>query len=55
VKTVLEGKRFQNAEDIRKNMTAEMKAVPLEAFAYSFQKLFKPSNTCIQAGGDRFE
>jgi hypothetical protein len=48
VKTVLEGKMFLNAEDIRKNVTAKMKAVLLGAFAYTFQKLFKPFNICIQ-------
>jgi hypothetical protein len=55
VKTALKGKRFQNVEDIKKNVTAELNAVPLEAFADSFQKLFERCNKCIQAGGDYFE
>jgi hypothetical protein len=38
VKTALKGKTFQDAEDIKKNVTSELKAVPLEVFAYSFQK-----------------
>jgi histone-lysine N-methyltransferase SETMAR len=33
VKTALKGKRFQNVEDIKKNVTAELNALPLEAFA----------------------
>jgi hypothetical protein len=33
VKTALKGKRFQDVESIKKNVTAELNAVPLEAFA----------------------
>jgi hypothetical protein len=33
VKTVLKGKRFQDVEDIKKNVTAELNAAPLETFA----------------------
>jgi hypothetical protein len=33
VKTALRRKRFQEVENIKKNMTAEPTAVPLEAFA----------------------
>jgi hypothetical protein len=33
VKTVLVGETFQGVEDIKKNMTAELKAFPLKAFA----------------------
>jgi hypothetical protein len=40
VKTALKGKRFQDVEDIKKNVTAELNAVPLEAFAGYFQKQF---------------
>jgi hypothetical protein len=39
VKTALKGKRFQDAEDIEKNVMAELNAVPLEVFADRFQKL----------------
>lgn len=41
VKTVQQGKRFQDVKDINKNMMAELKAVPLEAFAECFQKFIK--------------
>jgi hypothetical protein len=34
VKAALKGKRFQDVQDIKKNVTAELNAVPLEAFAY---------------------
>jgi hypothetical protein len=36
-------------------MMAELKAVPLEAFAGCFQKLFEGCNKCIQVRGDYFE
>jgi hypothetical protein len=41
VKTALKGKRFQDVEDIKKNVTAELTAVALEAFADCFHKRFK--------------
>jgi hypothetical protein len=52
VKTALKGKRFQ---DIEKNLTAELNAVPLQAFSDCFQKLFERCNKCIQVDGDYFE
>jgi hypothetical protein len=55
VKTAFQEKRFQDAEDVMKIVTAELNAVPLEAFADCFQKLFKLFNKCIQVGGDYFE
>jgi hypothetical protein len=57
VKTPLKGKRFQNFEDIKENMTAELNAVPLDAFAECFQKLVELCNECtsIQVGGNYFE
>jgi hypothetical protein len=47
VTTALEGKRFQDVEDIKKNVTAELNAVSLEAFTDSFQKRFERCNKCI--------
>jgi hypothetical protein len=40
---------------LKKNVKAEMNAVPLEAFADCFQKLIKLFNKCIQVGRDYFE
>jgi hypothetical protein len=48
VKTVLKGKRFQDVEDIKKNVTAELNAVPLEAFADCFQKLFGAATSILK-------
>jgi hypothetical protein len=36
MKTPLKGKRFQNVEDINKNVTAELKPVQFKAFADAF-------------------
>jgi hypothetical protein len=47
-------KRFQDAEDITKNMTAELNDVPFEAFL-TFYKRFKGYNKCIKVYGDYFE
>jgi epoxyqueuosine reductase QueG len=55
VKTALKGKRFQDAEDIKKKVKAELNAVSLEAFAECFQNLFEGCNKCIQVGRDYFE
>jgi hypothetical protein len=40
VKTAFKGKRFLDVEDIKKNVTAQLNAVLLEAFADCFQKTF---------------
>jgi hypothetical protein len=39
LKTALKGKRFQDAEALKKNVTTELNALLLEAFADCFQKL----------------
>jgi hypothetical protein len=52
VKTAFKGKRFQDVEGIKENLTTKLNAVPLEAFADYFQKLFKRFNKCIQVGAD---
>jgi hypothetical protein len=51
----MKGRDFRMFKTFRKNMTAEMKAVPLESFADCFQKLFRRFNKLIQVGGDYFE
>jgi hypothetical protein len=44
----LEGKRFQVAEDIKENVTAELNAVTLEAFADCFHSLLKDSTYIVK-------
>jgi hypothetical protein len=41
VRTTLKGKRSQDVEDIKKNVTVELNAVPLEAFADCFRNFLK--------------
>jgi hypothetical protein len=55
VETALKGKRFQDVEGIKRNVTAELNVVPFEAFADSFQKLLKRFNKYIQVDGDYVE
>jgi hypothetical protein len=51
-KTARRGKRLQDVEDIKKNVTAELNAVPLEAFADCFQTLVERCKKYVQVGGD---
>jgi hypothetical protein len=39
VETALKGKRFQDSQNIERNVTAERISVPLEVLADRFQKL----------------
>jgi hypothetical protein len=50
VKIALKGKRFQDVEHIKKNVTTVMNAVPLEASVDCYQNI-----KYIQVGGDYFE
>jgi hypothetical protein len=52
VKTALKGKRFYDAEDVKKNVMAKLNAVLLEAFAIF--KNFLYDSTCIQLGRDYY-
>jgi hypothetical protein len=47
-KNALKGKRFQDVEGIKENVTAELNAVPLRPLLTVFRKLFKRFNKCIQ-------
>jgi hypothetical protein len=57
VKTAFKGKGFQDVEDIKKNVTAELNAVLLEDIDDRFLKLFERWNKCTftQLGGDSYE
>jgi hypothetical protein len=55
VKTALKRKRFQDVEDIKKNVTAQLNVVPLKAFADCFLKLFERCDKYIQVGRNCFE
>jgi hypothetical protein len=55
VKNSLKGMGFQDVEDIKKNVTADLHAVPFQAFADCSQNLLKRFNKCIQVGEDYFK
>jgi hypothetical protein len=48
VKTALEGKRFQDAENVNGKVKVEINAVPLETFADCFQKLLNDSTNIFK-------
>jgi hypothetical protein len=48
VKTALKGKRFQGVEDNKKNVTAEMSAVPLEAFVDFFKNFLNDATNVLK-------
>jgi hypothetical protein len=47
LKTAFKVKRFQDVEDIKKNMTAELKDLPLGAFADCFKKIILSDATNV--------
>jgi hypothetical protein len=55
VKTPSKERGFRILKTLRKNVTAELNVIHLEAFVDCFQKLFERSNKRIQVGGDYFE
>jgi hypothetical protein len=54
VKNALKGKRFQDVEGMMENATAELKAVPLEAFA-DFKHFLNDSTIVFKVRGDYSE
>jgi hypothetical protein len=48
-------KRFQDAEDIMRNTTVEMNAVPVDVFGDSSQELLKRCTKFIELDTDYFE
>jgi hypothetical protein len=55
MKTSMKENWFQDVEDIKKNVRAELNAFSLHDFAYCFQKLFERCKKCTQVGRDYFE
>ena len=55
LKGVLKGVRFSSVEEIQRRVTAELRAIPKEAFAEGFQQLYSRCQKCIVANGDYFE
>jgi predicted metal-binding protein len=55
----LKGRRFDTFDDIQKNSTKELFAIPKEAFQKAFQKAFqtwqKRCERCVASEGTHFE
>ena len=55
VKMCLKGTRFANMEDIKSNVTAELRKIPKEAFCQCFQQSQDRRSKCVRAQGSYFE
>ncbi|KAJ8277363.1 hypothetical protein GJAV_G00074370 [Gymnothorax javanicus] len=51
----LKGTRFQSREDIMQNATAQLRAIPKEAFQQCFRQWQDRWEKCVAAQGDYFE
>jgi len=51
----MKGRRFQDIEDIEKNVTAALKAIPQQEFEKCFQQWQHRWSKCIVAEGEYFE
>jgi hypothetical protein len=55
IKSTLKGQRFQNIEDIQKNVMTVLKAIPQWEFQKRFQQWHYCLAICLAAQGDYFE
>jgi len=55
LKTDLKGMRFATMEDIKSNVTAELRTIPKEAFHQCFQQWQDRWSKCVRAQGSYFE
>ncbi len=55
IKNNLKGHRFQNVEDIQKNLTAAFKGIKEEEFGTCFEQWKQRMKKCIQSRGNYFE
>jgi hypothetical protein len=55
IKSVLNGRRFQDIEDIHKNLTKSLKAIPLQEFQKYFQQWQHYWAECTAAQGEYFK
>jgi len=51
----LKGRRFNTADEIQKNSTNELFAIPKEAFQKAFQSWQKRWERCVASEGNYFE
>jgi hypothetical protein len=55
LKSIMKGACFADVATIQERVTAVMRSIPTEAFAYSFQKLYERYKNCVVKNGDYFE
>jgi len=55
LKSTLKGRRFDTFEEIQKNSTKELFAIPKEAFQKAFQSWQKRWERCVASEGNYFE
>jgi len=55
LKSIMKGARFADVAAIQERVTAVLRSIPKEAFADSFQKLYKRCQKCVVKDGDYFE
>jgi hypothetical protein len=52
LKSITKGARFADVAAIQKRVKAVLRSIPKEAFADSFQKLYKRCQQCVVKNGD---
>jgi len=55
LKSTLKGRRFDTIDEIQKNSTNELFAIPKEAFQKAFQSWQKRWERCVDSEGNYFE
>jgi hypothetical protein len=55
VKNIVKGPRFSDVAAIQESVTSVLRSIPKEAFADSFQKLYKRCQKCVVKDGDYLE
>jgi hypothetical protein len=55
LKSITKGARFADVTAIQERVTAVLRSIHKEAFAYSFQKLYERCQQCVVKDGDYFE
>jgi hypothetical protein len=51
----MKGARFADVTAVQVRVTAVLRSIPKNAFAYSFQKLYERCQQCVVKDGDYFE
>jgi hypothetical protein len=55
LKSIMKGACFADVAAIQEGVTAVLRSIPKEAFAYSFQKLYECCQQCVLKDGNYFE